>query len=94
MPEFNSILTNPLSELNAAFDAACAKGDEAALKHGAALSLASKVEAVLERDGASAVPSLNVLRQEELPAGALVRFQGMVMDMHDPEYYAGVIVKS
>ena len=88
--ESNSILSNPLSELNAAFDAACAKGDEAALKHGAVLSLASKVEAVLERDGASAVPSLNVLRQEELPAGALVRFQGMVMDMHDPEYYAGV----
>ncbi|EOD32226.1 hypothetical protein EMIHUDRAFT_202875 [Emiliania huxleyi CCMP1516] len=86
----STILSNPLSELNAAFDAACAKGDEAALKHGAVLSLASKVEAVLERDGASAVPSLNVLRQEELPAGALVRFQGMVMDMHDPEYYAGV----
>ncbi|GAQ93090.1 hypothetical protein KFL_012920010 [Klebsormidium nitens] len=39
--------------------------------------------------GADMVPLLNSTSLDLLPSGTLVRFQGMVQDMFDPEYYVG-----
>ena len=36
------------------------------------------------------IPSLNDTPSHHLPTSTLVRFRGMVQDMHDPEFYLGV----
>jgi len=86
----DATFTTPLQIITAGFDELCKTGT-AQLGTGASVSLAARVEEALKAPGAAeALPSLNGTRADMLPAGAIVRFQGMVMDMRDPEYYGGV----
>ena len=81
----------PIERLQAEFDCAVGKADGAALQTGEGISLEPWLREFLATPGAAqAVPSLNVTPAEALPDGAVVRFVGMVQDVHDPEYYDGV----
>lgn len=85
-----AMLTAPLKVIVEEFEELCKVGADK-LGSGACISMASRVEKALKKPGVAAgLPSLNGRRQEQLPWGALVRFQGMIMDMRDPEYYAGI----
>eukprot|EP00900_Chrysochromulina_parva_P017564 jgi/Chrpa1/25809/Chrysochromulina_OHIO_Genome00001623-RA len=62
-----------------------------ALLTGDGISLSAWLQELLATPGAlEAVPSLNSTTADALPDGAIVRFIGMVQDVHDPEYYDGV----
>ena len=61
-----------------------------AMRTGSFASLAAPLRAALSDEAAAAaVPCLNACRPEAVPPGALVRFVGMVQDVHDPEFYVG-----
>ncbi len=90
MPSDNA---NPLdirTALRAAF--APKATDSEALRSGDSISLRPWLEELLAAAPGSVVeiPSLNTARAEQLKDGQLVRFVGMVQDVHDPEYYEGV----
>ncbi len=83
------VVSRPLDALQESLDA-CAANPEA-LRMGTPVSLGSEVQAALALPGArEAIPSLNAARPEQIPAGSLVRFFGMVQDVQDPEFYIGV----
>lgn len=82
-------LTSPLSLVGAAFENACA--DPARLASGHNWQVREAIEAAIARAGGlSAVPALDTTAVEMLRPGSLVRFQGMVQDMWDQEFYLGV----
>jgi hypothetical protein len=86
----SALLTAPLKAIVEEFEELYKAGADK-LASGASISMASRVEKALKKPGVAAgLPTLNGHRQEELPSGALVRFQGMIMDIRDPEYYAGI----
>ena len=54
-------------------------------------TLAPTLRAALATPGAlESLPSLVNCRVDQIPIGSLVRFRGMIQDVRDPEYYAGV----
>ena len=83
------LVSRPLDALQESLDACAANPEQ--LRTGAAVTLSVEVQAALALPGArEAIPSLNASRQDQLPPGSLVRFFGMVKDVHDPEFYIGV----
>jgi hypothetical protein len=76
-----------LAALNSDFEVRCAS-DPSTLRTGEGANLAEWLRAQLA-DGSDAVPNLNAVRTDTVPEGALVRFCGMVQDVHDPEFYDG-----
>ena len=82
-------LAQPLALVDAAFRAAC--DDPARLASGHGWGVRATIEAAVARAGGLArVPALDATPVETLRPGSLVRFQGMVQDTWDPEYYLGV----
>ena len=80
------LLSEPLAELQHVFEAATPE----ALRTGEGISVAASLQAALSSPGASkAVPSLNARRLDQVAPGSLVRFYGMVQDVHDPEFFVG-----
>ena len=80
------LLSEPLAELQHVFEAASPE----ALRTGEGISVAASLQAALSSPGASkAVPSLNAHRLDQVAPGSLVRFYGMVQDVHDPEFFVG-----
>ncbi|KAJ1624495.1 mini-chromosome maintenance replisome factor-domain-containing protein [Pavlovales sp. CCMP2436] len=82
-------LARPLAIADACFVAAAADPARLASGHGWGLRAAIE-QAIAAAGGLSAVPALDVTPLEQLRPGSLVRFQGMVQDTWDPEYFLGV----
>ncbi|KAL1499311.1 hypothetical protein AB1Y20_011519 [Prymnesium parvum] len=64
---------------------------EAPRADGADVTLKPWLETILADPAArDSIPSLNAVSWDQVPDGALVRFFGMIQDVHDPEYYEGI----
>ena len=66
-----------------------ASQDENVLRTGEGVDLSAWLQQRISSLGSSAIPSLNAVRADAVADGELVRFCGMVQDVHDPEFYEG-----
>lgn len=84
------VIGAPLAFAEAFFQATVAH-DADKVESGQGWGLREAIEgAVLRAGGLERVPALDTTPLEQLRPGTLVRFQGMVKDMWDPEFYMGV----
>jgi len=81
-----TLLHAPLSLVDELF----AASGSGALHTGASVHIGEALTEALNAGARSVIPSLNAVRPEHVEMGALVRLVGMVQDVRDPEYYAGV----